>query len=190
MKNPILIVLALAAFMLTNQPTWGQDDQKTIEVKIETKTNGKTKVYQRTYTSTEEMGVSTTVTQSETRIYTNTDDKKSKELTVDVKAGDDGKIKVRKVIRDEQGRRVIEKEYANMDELAADEEMDVDVGSEDEDVQWDAEGEDVQIIIKKSGEGKSKNSSKSITIEIEEDESGKKKKQKKVKIIEKEDNPR
>ncbi len=200
MKYRILTTLVLVAFTLNAHYAWGQDgDQKTIQVKVKTTNNGKTKVYQRTYSSTEEMeqdeelkelGVNATVTESETMVYTNTEDDKSKEITVDVRAGDNGKVKVRKVIEDEQGKRIIEKEYDNMEELAEDQEMDVEVRSEDEDVEWDADGEEVQITIKKSGEGKSKSTSKRITIEIDEDRSGKKKKQKKVKIIEKEDNPR
>lgn len=188
-----ITTLLIAIFCLVGLTMMAQDAKEgPIKVKIKTEENGVEKVFERTYSSKEEMEQDQELKElgfegfddpeMETIVLSKSIEE-SEEVQVDIKGEDeDGQIKVRKVIKDKDGHeRVIEKVYDSIEDLEADEGMDVKVKDK---------GDEKEIIIKKEKvKGKKEKVSKTVEIEIEEelDDSDGKVKKKTIEVIEKKD---
>ena len=191
-----LLSLTLTFFLVL--PIWAQDDDEKIKVRIETMEDGKKKVFERTYNNREEMradqelqelGFQTESDYLETMVITRSNEEE--DITIDIDADTDGeKYKVRKVVKDAEGKeKIIEKEYNSREEMEADQEIDVKIRKKGEGYKWQSKDEDVHITIEQDDDGTEKKVTKKVIIEIEEtdEDDGKVKKKKKVKVIKDDD---
>ena len=209
MKYLLRITLAslLIIPFLFAAPAWSQDqDDKEVKVKIVTEENGEKKVFERTYQSKEEMqndpefqelakseevdvDMDIDIEDEKTVWVTkkSTGDKdKFKDVTINVESEGEGEsIKVKKVIKDENGEeKVVEKTYDSWEALKADEEMGLLVKELDAEdgFEWKSDDDESHIIIKKKvKKGSDVDEDHEVEVTVEE-EGGKVKKKIKKRI--------
>lgn len=187
-----ILTLFIGAFFLMGLTTLAQESKEDIiKVKIETEENGVKKVFEKTYSSEEEMNQDQELKDlgfegfDESEFETMASKKpieETEDIQIDIRGDDEGEqVKVRKVIKDKNGKeKVIEKVYNSLEEMEADEDMEVDVMKK---------GDQKEIIIKKEKvQGKKDKMSKTVEMEIEETDEGSDKKveKKTIEIIKKE----
>ncbi len=197
MNKTLNILTTMVLLGVLSLPVWGQkSSEKKIKVRIETEENGKKQLFERTYSSKEEMSNDKELqalgfNHSDDPHFSGTVFSKShdeQQVSIDIDSEADGdKIMIRKVVKDKDGKKkTIKRVYNNLEELKADRELDVEITDGDHGFEWSSDDNDVHIKVrKKEGPNKKTKVSRTVTIEVDDDQKANKKK-KEVTIVEEE----